>query len=114
MPTGTGKSLCIAGFTREAIAAYGDTRVLILTHVKELIQQNFMTMLRAWPEAPAGIYSAGLSRRDIRAQILFAGIQSIHRHAYQVQRCDLVLIDEAHLLGRGDSGFLPVVPDAAQ
>jgi DNA repair protein RadD len=62
-------------------------------------------MLRAWPEAPAGIYSAGLSRRDIRAQILFAGIQSIHRHAYQVQRCDLVLIDEAHLLGRGDSGM---------
>ena len=105
MPTGTGKSLCLAGFTREAIAAYGDTRVLILTHVKELIQQNFMTMLRAWPEAPAGIYSAGLSRRDIRAQILFAGIQSIHRHAYQVQRCDLVLIDEAHLLGRGDSGM---------
>lgn len=105
MPTGTGKSLCIAGFTREAIAAYGDTRVLILTHVKELIQQNFMAMLRAWPAAPAGIYSAGLSRRDIHAQILFAGIQSIHRHARQVQRCDLVLIDEAHLLGRGDSGM---------
>ncbi len=105
MPTGTGKSLCIAGFTREAIAAYGDTRVLILTHVKELIQQNFMAMLRAWPEAPAGIYSAGLSRRDIHAQILFAGIQSIHHHARQVQRCDLVLIDEAHLLGRGDSGM---------
>ncbi len=105
MPTGTGKSLCIAGFTREAIAAYGDTRVLILTHVRELIQQNFMALLRAWPEAPAGIYSASLSRRDIHAQILFAGIQSIHRHARQVQRCDLVLIDEAHLLGRGDSGM---------
>ncbi|MFN7307307.1 MAG: hypothetical protein ACK5TQ_12120, partial [Acetobacteraceae bacterium] len=66
----TGKSLCIAGFTQEAIAAYGDTRVLILTHVKELIQQNFMALLRAWPDAPAGIYSAGLSRRDIHAQIL--------------------------------------------
>src|SRR5665213_2820021 len=47
MPTGTGKSLCIAGFTREAISAWSDTRVLILTHVKELIQQNFMAMLRA-------------------------------------------------------------------
>lgn len=105
MPTGTGKSVVIAGFIREAIAAYGDTRVLVLTHVKELIQQNFMALLRAWPEAPAGIYSAGLSRRDIRAQILFAGIQSIHRHARQVQRCDLVLIDEAHLLGRSDSGM---------
>jgi DNA repair protein RadD len=105
MPTGTGKSVVIAGFTREAIAAYGDTRVLVLTHVKELIQQNFMALLRAWPEAPAGIYSAGLSRRDIHAQILFAGIQSIYRHSRQVQRCDLVLIDEAHLLGRGDSGM---------
>jgi DNA repair protein RadD len=105
MPTGTGKSVVIAGFIREAIAAYADTRVLVLTHVKELIQQNFMALLRAWPEAPAGIYSAGLSRRDIRAQVLFAGIQSIHRHAYKVQRCDLVLIDEAHLLGRGDSGM---------
>ncbi|QYU70328.1 DEAD/DEAH box helicase family protein [Leptolyngbya sp. 15MV] len=105
MPTGTGKSVCIAGFIREAIAAYADTRVLVLTHVRELIQQNFQALLRAWPDAPAGIYSAGLSRRDIRAQILFAGIQSIHRHAFQVQRCDLVLIDEAHLLGRGDSGM---------
>ena len=105
MPTGTGKSLCIAGFVREAITAYADTRVLVLTHVRELIQQNFMALLRAWPEAPAGIYSASLSRRDIRAQVLFAGIQSIHRHAMAVQRCDLVLIDEAHLLGRNDSGM---------
>jgi DNA repair protein RadD len=105
LPTGTGKSLCIASFIREAIESYRDTRVLVLTHQRELIQQNFMALMRAWPEAPAGIYSAGLSRRDIRAQILFAGIQSIHRHAYKVQRCDLVLIDEAHLLGRSDSGM---------
>ena len=81
LPTGTGKSLCLAGFIREAITAYADTRVLVLTPVKELIQQNFMALLRAWPEASAGIYSAGLSRRDIGAQVLFAGIQSIHRHA---------------------------------
>ena len=105
LPTGTGKSLCIAGFIREAIEGYRDTRVLVLTHVRELIQQNFLALMRAWPAAPAGIYSAGLSRRDIRAQILFAGIQSIHRHASRVQRCDLVLIDEAHLLGRNDSGM---------
>jgi hypothetical protein len=34
--------------------------------------------------------------RDIHAQTFFAGIQSIHGHAYEVQCCDLVLIDEAH------------------
>ena len=105
MPTGTGKSVVIAGFVREAVAAYPDTRILMLTHVKELIAQNFQTLIRMWPEAPAGIYSAGLSRRDIHAQILFAGIQSIHKHAAKVQRCDMVIIDEAHLLSTNDNGM---------
>ena len=105
MPTGTGKSVVIAGFIREAVESYPETRILMLTHVKELIHQNFQALIRAWPEAPAGIYSAGLSRRDIGAQILFAGIQSIHKHAARVQRCDLVIVDEAHLLGRQESGM---------
>ena len=52
LPTGTGKSLCLAGFIREAIESYSDTRVLVLTHVRELIQQNFLALMRAWPEAP--------------------------------------------------------------
>lgn len=105
LPTGVGKSVCIAAFAQEAIAAWPDTRILMLTHVKELIQQNFQALIRMWPGAPAGIYSAGLSRRDIHAQVLFAGIQSIHKHAVRVQRCDLVIIDEAHLLGRSDGSM---------
>jgi DNA repair protein RadD len=105
MPTGTGKSVVIAGFLREAIEGWSDTRVLVLTHVKELIQQNFAALLRMWPTAPAGIYSAGLNKRDLHAQILFGGIQSIYKRAYAVQRCDLVLIDEAHLLSESDSGM---------
>lgn len=105
MPTGTGKSVVIAGFVREAVESYPETRILMLTHVKELIAQNFQALIRMWPGAPAGIYSAGLSRRDIGAQILFAGIQSIHKHAARVQRCDIVIIDEAHLLGRTDTGM---------
>lgn len=105
MPTGTGKSVVIAGFVREAIQAWPETRILMLTHVKELIAQNFQALIRMWPGAPAGIYSAGLSRRDIHAQILFAGIQSIWRHAARVQRCDLVIIDEAHLLSRNDGSM---------
>lgn len=105
MPTGTGKSVVIAAFIREAITAWPETRILMLTHVKELIAQNFQALIRMWPQAPAGIYSAGLSRRDIHAQVLFAGIQSIHKHAARVQRCDLVIIDEAHLLSRNDGSM---------
>jgi DNA repair protein RadD len=100
LPTGTGKGLCLASFTSRAIADWPDTRILIVTHVKELIAQNHAEMLRLWPDAPAGIYSAGLNKRDLHAQILFAGIQSIHKRAYDIQRCDLVLIDECHLCPR--------------
>jgi len=100
LPTGTGKSLVLADFTRGAIGNYPATRILILTHVRELIEQNYAAMLSIWPDAPAGIYSAGLGRRDKHSQIVFAGIQSIHRLADQWEAVDLVIIDEAHLIPR--------------
>ncbi|MFZ1414338.1 MAG: DEAD/DEAH box helicase family protein, partial [Defluviicoccus sp.] len=59
LPTASGKSVVLASFTARAIADWPDTRILIVTHVKELIAQNYAEMIRLWPEAPAGIYSAG-------------------------------------------------------
>lgn len=100
IPTAGGKSLVMASFIREVLERWPDQRILIVTHVRELIAQNFAELMRLWPEAPAGIYSAGLGKRDIGARILFAGIQSIHRKAYGVQQADLVLVDEAHLIPR--------------
>ncbi|MEK9754931.1 MAG: DEAD/DEAH box helicase family protein [Rhodospirillaceae bacterium] len=100
LPTGTGKSVVIAEFMRGAITAYPDTRIVMLTHVKELIAQNFSTLIRNWPTAPAGIHSAGLGKRDVHSQIICAGIQSIFKNAYKVQRCDLLIVDEAHLIPR--------------
>lgn len=100
IPTAGGKSLVIATFVQEALEAWPDTRILILTHVKELIAQNHAELMGHWPQAPAGIYSAGLKRREIKSQILFAGIQSIHRRACDLQKVDLVLVDEAHLIPR--------------
>jgi DNA repair protein RadD len=100
IPTAGGKSLVMAEFIRKVLEAWPDQRILIITHVRELIGQNHAELLRLWPVAPAGIYSAGLKRREIDAQILFAGIQSIHRRASDVQRADLILVDEAHLIPR--------------
>lgn len=98
LPTGAGKSLVIAAFIREVLAAYPGERILVLTHVKELIAQNHAQMLRCWPGAPAGIYSAGLRRREADAPVLFAGIQSVWKRSAQIGWVDLILIDEAHLL----------------
>lgn len=103
IPTAGGKSLVMSRFVEGVLKAYPDQRILIVTHVRELIEQNFEELKGLWPEAPAGIYSAGLKQRDIDARILFAGIQSIHRRVYEVQQCDLVLIDEAHLIPRASN-----------
>jgi len=103
IPTAGGKSLVMASFVEGVLKAWPDQRILIVTHVRELIEQNHAELKRLWPEAPAGIYSAGLKQRDIAARILFAGIQSIHRKLPEVGHCDLVLIDEAHLIPRASN-----------
>jgi len=102
IPTAGGKSLVMASFIEGVLKAWPDQRILIVTHVRELIAQNHAEMIGLWPEAPAGVYSAGLGRREAEARILFAGIQSIHRRAPEIGFCDLVLVDEAHLIP-GDS-----------
>lgn len=103
IPTAGGKSLVMARFAEGVLKAFPDQRLLIVTHVRELIQQNHAELLGLWPEAPAGIYSAGLKQRNLRAPILFAGIQSIHKRVDDLQQCDLILIDEAHLIPRSSN-----------
>lgn len=103
LPTGAGKSYQMAKFLKYSIDEYPGTRPLILAHVPELLIQNYQELLGIWPEAPAGIYSASVGKRDIHAQILFAGIQSIHRKAVMLQNIDYVLVDEAHTIPRKSS-----------
>ncbi len=98
-PTGSGKSVILAELCRRAMQFEG-TRVLIVTHVKELIQQNYQALVRMWPEAPAGIYSAGLGRRQMGRPITVAGVQSIAKRARDLGHIDLVIVDEAHLIPR--------------
>lgn len=90
LPTGAGKSLVIAELARLAKG-----RVLVLTHVKELVAQNAQKV-----DALAGnasIYSAGLGEKDTGGKTVIAGIQSA---AVNVAAFDapfsLVIIDECH------------------
>lgn len=98
MPTGTGKSVVIALFLIEIFRQFPTQRVLALTHVKELIEQNFNKIKEAWPNAPAGINSSGLKRRDTRHPIIFAGVASIVKQLDEIGVIHLLLIDEAHLV----------------
>lgn len=103
MPTGTGKSLVIAGLHVELLKRWPKLRILNLTHVKELIDQDHEKLIALWPTAPAGIYSAGLGQRDTMLPIIFGGVASIAKcEAILSQHWDLGFIDEAHLLSPDD------------
>jgi len=76
LATGLGKSLVTAEICRRALEVSPDMRIMMLVHIRELVKQNYQQMLKVWPEAPVGIYSAGLSKRDVHHKIIFASIQS--------------------------------------
>jgi DNA repair protein RadD len=103
LPTGSGKSLVMAALCQDVLRDYPLMRIAIATHVKELIAQDHAELVALWPEAPVGIYSAGLRRRDTSSQILVCGIQSVHNKVEQIGAFDLLLIDEAHLIPRTSS-----------
>lgn len=97
-PTGAGKTAIIAQLVMDAMSFPG-TRVLILTHVKELLEQNAKGLLSMYPGAEFGFYSASIGQKRLDKPITFGGIQSIWKRAFDmVPAPDLVLIDEAHLL----------------
>jgi DNA repair protein RadD len=103
MPTGTGKSIVIAGFLQSVYARFGSQRIIMLTHIKELIVQNYEKLLQLWPTAPVGIYSSGLKQRDTQSAIVFAGIASVAKRAVEFGHIDLIIIDEAHLVSPNDN-----------
>ena len=104
LPTGAGKSVIIAELCRDALQSWPDTKILMITHVRELIEQNVKKLREHWPNAPIGIFSAGLNRRELSEPITFAGIQSIRDKAYQIGHIDLCLVDEAHLISHKEEG----------
>ena len=103
MPTGTGKSHVISDFIYELFQKWPTQRVMMLTHVKELIEQNASKLTSVWPFAPLGIFSAGLKSKQSNYPITFAGIQSCRNAAALFGHIDIVVIDECHLVSPNDN-----------
>lgn len=103
LPTGSGKTPVIGTICRDAVTHW-DGRVLVLAHVKELLQQAAEKLQVIAPEVPFGIYSAGLNSRDTKEPVIIAGIQSVYERACELGRFDLILIDEVHLVPESGEG----------
>jgi len=103
-PTASGKSIMIAQIATDAVTRWNG-RVLVLAHVKELLEQNADKVRRLCDGIPVGIYSAGLKSRDTDTPVLVAGIQSVYNKADQLGKFDLCIIDEAHLIAPDGEGM---------
>lgn len=104
LPTAAGKSWCLAQLAKDAVVRWGG-RVLVLAHVKELLEQNADKVRRLCPELSIGLYSAGLHRRDTDNAVIVAGIQSVYKRACELDAFDLVIVDEAHLIPPDGEGM---------
>ncbi len=104
IPTAGGKTPVMATICRDAVQLWNG-RVLILAHVKELLEQAAEKLHLVAPDLPVGVYSAGLKRRDLGYAITIAGIQSIYEKACDVGQVDLVIVDEAHLIPPDGEGM---------
>jgi DNA repair protein RadD len=114
LPTGSGKSHIVAALCKDALQNWPETQILMLTHVKELIEQNAEKMRLHWPNAPLGIYSAGLGSKRLDA-ITFAGIQSVRNKSELIGHVDLVIIDECHLVShKQEGGYRTLIDELTQ
>ena len=90
LPTGAGKSLVIAELARLA-----KRKILVLAHVKELVEQNHDKYLSYGLKA--GIYSAGLKQKQSQLQVTFASVQSVARNLQDfATEHSLIIVDECH------------------
>jgi DNA repair protein RadD len=99
VPTGAGKTVILSRFIIRYLDRYPHNKVLILSHTKNILQQDFDTLEDFLPDHFIGLYSSGLGIKNIE-QITVAGIQSVYRKKTSklFKDFDLCIIDEAHTI----------------
>lgn len=112
LPTGAGKSPVMAWVIQRYKLAYPAFRCIVLAHVKELVEQNADKLRAVWPEAPIGVYSAGLRSKQMRQDITFASVDSVYRRGFDFEPFDLILVDEAHRIPpKGEGKYRRFIAD---
>jgi DNA repair protein RadD len=107
LPTGTGKSLVCAMLIEQVLNRWPGYRgrVIVLAGRRELVEQNHAEFRALCPGERAGIYSAGLNRRDTEEDVIFAQIQSAHRCPEIFGRRNLLVVDECHEMPDSESSM---------
>ncbi|MBQ9800952.1 MAG: DEAD/DEAH box helicase family protein [Thermoguttaceae bacterium] len=118
LPTGAGKTPLLASICYDVVVTRSRVkgkrqRVLVLSHVQELLEQARDKIKLYCSDLDVGVYSAGLGSRDVDSDVVVAGIQSVYKKADALGRFDVVIVDEAHMIPPdGDGRYRQFLRDA--
>ena len=103
-PTGSGKSVIIACFCQQVISSWPKQKILVISHVKEILGQNYSAIKKQLKNKEIGLFSAGLKSKTIK-NITVAGIHSIYNKPELFDQFDIILVDECHTIPHTKNGM---------
>ena len=96
-PTGSGKSLMICDFIDRYLTGEPTAKILILSHIKEILSQDYDAISEYFEGYEVGLYSSGMGSKTVK-KITVAGIQSVWRKPELFKDFSVVVVDECHLV----------------
>ena len=103
VPTGAGKTHIASLIIEKYILLNPDKSVIVLSHVAEILSQDY-NALTSYLDEKIGLYSSMLKSKTIE-KITVAGIQSVYRKPNLFGNVGLIIIDEAHLITDDNDGM---------
>jgi DNA repair protein RadD len=102
LPTGGGKTVCVAELMKRAMQAKPTIRIAMVMGRIDLVNQTERALSRVIDRRHIGVYCGSMGRKEYRRPITVASIQSIRDIAMRgmlgVSPIDLLIVDETHNL----------------
>ena len=115
LPTGTGKTIVLCGFIDRFLSISPESNILVISHVREIIEQDFHTLEEYFEGYEIGLWHSGIGVKEKR-KITVAGIHSIYKNSDLFQEYKIIIIDECHTINHKKSGmyrtFLSSIPSS--
>ena len=93
----------IADIIQRAKKEWPTVKIVVLSHVKEILQQDHSALTK-YLHMPIGLWSSGLNSNSLE-DVTVAGIQTVYDKAEFFDKFELVIIDEAHLIPPSGEGM---------
>ena len=103
LPTGAGKTHVLGGLCEEIHNRWPTVQIVILSHVQEILMQDYLALKQYLPKGKVGLYSAGLDSRQVRPYTV-ASIQSVYKKPEMFADHKVIIVDEAHLIPPSGEG----------